>query len=78
MRSNLKIRNGYVESETLPQHLRNIPKSSFPNISSKLTHVSWIRTQLSSSYSKMRLELAGKRKVLKQKTKVLSVFSDLY
>ena len=36
---------GHVESETLPQHLRNIPKSSFPNISSKLTHVPWICTR---------------------------------
>jgi hypothetical protein len=31
--SNLKIENGHVESKTLPQHLRNIPKSNFPILS---------------------------------------------
>ena len=36
--------DGYVESETLLRHLKNIPKSSFPNISSKLIHESLIRT----------------------------------
>jgi hypothetical protein len=31
--SNLKIENGLVESKTLPQHLRNIPKSNCPILS---------------------------------------------
>jgi hypothetical protein len=33
-----KNKIGHVESETLPQNLRNIPKSYFPNNSSKLAH----------------------------------------
>ena len=33
-----KNKIGHAESETLPQNLRNISKSYFPNNSSKLAH----------------------------------------